>query len=73
MRMRVCDTVCGQDRISKSSAATMHDTVSSYIECSDLTQNQEIAIEPISQHYQHFKHGVKGHYSSPVLLIMGGQ
>ena len=51
---------------------TMHNKVASYMESSNLSQDQELAIQPMKQHYQHLNDGVEGNYSSPVLLVTGG-
>ena len=47
----------------------MLDKVASYMESSNLSQDQELAIQPMKQHYQHLKDAVEGHYTSSILLV----
>ena len=52
-----------QDGASKSAAAKLHNTVGSYMVHSNLSKDQELAILPMQQHYQHLNNGVERHYS----------
>ena len=61
-----------QDCANESATAKMHNAVGSYMEHSNLSEDQELAILPIQQHYQQLNYGVEGHCNAPILLVTGG-
>ena len=50
----------------------MHNAVGSYMEHSNLSEDQQLAILPTQKHYQQLNDSVEGHYSFPILLVTGG-
>ena len=57
-----------QEYASEIAATKMHDAIGSYMEHSNLSEDQELAILPMQQHYPHLNDGVEGQYSFPILL-----